>query len=156
VTNIEQIQQLIEEIGPELNVQGVLQIAEDHWALVYDEQTIVEITHAAERKCLTLRVELGDADPENQLDTYRSMLAYSARSEETGGIRIALDSPYGSLVQILDLFTEELEGFTLITVLANFVETARTWQALLAAGGISPETAVAIPDEAGTPAGIRV
>ena len=155
MTSLEQTRKLLEEIGPQLNVQGILEVAEDQWALVYEEQLIVEISHEADRKCLTFGVELGEPEPEQQLETYQSMLAYSALGDRTGGVRIALESPYGCLVQILDLFTEDLDGVTLATAIDNFVDTARTWRELLASGGISLSE-IEETDEIGPEAGIRV
>jgi len=154
MTSVEQIRNLFEDVGPELDVQGVLQTEDDQWALVYDDQIVVEISHEVDRKCLTLGAELGEPAEEDLLETYRSLLAYSALGDRTGGIRIALEAPYGSVVQLLDLFTEDLDLVTLISVLDNFVEKVRTWRELLAAGGISPED---VPDagESRIPPGIR-
>jgi len=154
MTSVEQIQNLFEEVGPELDVQGVLESADDQWALIYDDQIVVEISHEAERKCLTLGAELGEPAEENLVETYRSLLAYSALGDRTGGIRIALEAPYGSVVQLLDLFTEDLDQVTLIGVLDNFVDKARAWRELLAAGGVSPEDMADVA-AARIPPGIR-
>jgi Tir chaperone protein (CesT) family len=156
MTDLAQVQGLFEEIGPELDVLGVIQMGQDQWVLVYEEQLIVEINHDGDRKCLTIGVELGEPDPERQLETCQSMLTYSGMGDRTGGIRIALDSPFGCLIQLLDLFTEELDRVMLITVLGNFVETARSWRGVLTGGGISLED-IAQPDASeAPPEGIRV
>lgn len=134
INTIDVITELLTEIGPDLNAPGVLQYAEDQWAIVYDEQTMVDICYRDDRHCLTLTLELGNPPPEPQLDTYRCLMAYSALTDQTGGIRIALDSPDGTLVQLLDLFTEDLDRVTLERAVNDFIDTGRAWRKVVEQG----------------------
>lgn len=134
INTVEVVAELLTEIGPDLNARGVLQLAEDHWAIIYDEETIVGIRYYPDRHCLTLNIELGSPPTETQLDTYRYLLAYSGLTEQTGGVRIALDLPDSGLLQLYDLFTEDLDRVTLEAVLNNFIATAQSWRKVLRKG----------------------
>ena len=134
INTVDVIAELLKEISSDLDAQGVVQVQEGHWTVVYDEQTIVELCYQAERHCLELSLELGSPPEERQADTYRYLMAYSALTDQTGGIRIVLDAPDGALVQLFDLFTEDLDRVTLQAVLTNFIETARAWRTVVEKG----------------------
>lgn len=134
INTVDVVEDLLTEIGPDLDVQGVLSLEEGLWVVVYDEKTIVVVRHDPDRKCLNFTIDLGNVPPGNELTAYRHLLAYSSLTERTGGIRIVLDSPQGGLVQMLDLFTEDLDHPTLETVIGNFVSTARAWRTVIARG----------------------
>ena len=134
INTVDVVEELLTEIGPDLDALGVLRYAEGNWAIVYDKQTIVEISYQQERRCLALMVELGPAPADTRLDTYRFLMAYSSLTDQTGGLRIALDSPEGELLQLLDLFTEDLDRVRLEGALNRFTEAARAWRKVLQMG----------------------
>ena len=137
MTELEQMTRLVNELGSKLELQAILEHEEAEWSVVFDGNAIVELTYESSRKCLTLEIDLGTCDLDRRQETLESLMTYAGLTEQTGGIRIALNSPDGEFIQLLDVFIENLDVAQLATVLSNFVKLARSWRTALSAGGIA-------------------
>ena len=73
--------------------------------------------------------------PGERLALYELILQYNARWKETGGVRLALDGPEGSVVLAYDMPLAGLDLPRLQTVIRNFRDTLDGWRKIVAASG---------------------
>ena len=125
MTSVEQVQDLMSNIGSDLQVEGVLQHGDVEWGVAFEEQTILSIEFQEERNCLAFECTLGLPPTEQRLETLEDLAAFSRRGLEDGGQRVTLDSPNGSLTLLLDLACNEIDHVALVSAIENFFDLAR-------------------------------
>jgi hypothetical protein len=136
----EQIQGLIEAVGPEVEaVQAVGQTGDTEWAVMFDTDTTVMLDLVTEQQKLVLSIDLGRPAQESRLATYETMLAYNVLWQETGGVKMGLGGTNGRLVQMFELNTAGLDLDLLASVLEGFVAKALVWREQIAQGAGSAE-----------------
>ena len=125
---IEHIQQLIQELGPNMpDVDAVIQTEEPSWAVQFSDETVIIIEAAEDPGRMVLSSELGSAIDSLQLPIYETLLCYNLLWRETGGVKIGLAGPNGALILSIELC---LEGLTLMDFqvsMTNFANIARSW-----------------------------
>ena len=127
-TPVEQIQQLMQELGPATpDIDAVVQTEEPSWAIQFSDETIVIIEPAEDPERMVLSAELGSASDTLQLPIYETLLCYNLLWKDTGGVKMALSGPGGELVLLYELFSANLTLNELQTVLSNFVSIAQIW-----------------------------
>ena len=154
---------LMAEIGPCLNLLELTEYEDDDsWWLVFDQQTVVIADYVAAEDRLVLSATVATPAAADRLRIYATVLQYNYHWEDTGSIRMALEGPAGSLVQISDLRVTGLDLQTLHNGLSNFNDKIHAWrEALHPQTSASTQTATTSgeennqPDTAPTP-GIRV
>jgi hypothetical protein len=136
MTGKEQVHDLMSGIGPLLELLEVTEFDEENvWTLVVDEETVVFADYQDEGERLVLSTEVGAPPPGDRKGLYELLLTYNNQWGETGGVRLALDAPDGSVVQIYDLALAGLDLPKLQAVIGNFVDVARAWREIVARGG---------------------
>ena len=74
-TTIEQIQQLIQELGPHMqDIDAIVQTEEPSWAIQFSDETIIIIEAAEEPARMVFSAELGNANDANQHTVYEALL----------------------------------------------------------------------------------
>lgn len=133
--SLDRIQLLIEELGPATEeVAEVQQQGEGEWTVFFDDESAVGLDFVPEQEKLVLSAELGAPPAEGKAATYEFVLIYNFNWTESGGIKVGLDAPDGSLELMFELNSASLDLPTLQLVLASFAEKARAWRELIAAG----------------------
>lgn len=136
MTTLEQVQRLIDELGPAHgDIAAVVQNGEAEWAVVFDENEILSLEYDAEQSKLSLSISLGAPAVEKRLEVYQTLLCYSFLRQETGGVAMALAGPEGEAFQMFDLNAHDLSLDRLSTVVDGFMEKARVWRAYVADAG---------------------
>ncbi|MEW4486688.1 type III secretion system chaperone [Thalassoglobus sp. JC818] len=138
MTEIEQINCLLKEVADICEVQQLLRLRTDQWGFVFSENLQTVIGFDSMRKCLTLSCEIGVPADERKLDTYEQLLVYASLDTQTGGVRVALDAPDGSLLLLLDMFVEDLDTTTFAEVLEHFIDKVNLWRQSIAKGQTMP------------------
>lgn len=129
----EHVHNLMLEIGPLLGLMAVTEYdSENAWTILVDEDTIIFADFDESQKRLVLSAEAGQPQSDNRKFIYGILLQYNNQWHETGGVRMALDGPEGSVVQIFDLPVVDLDIVQLQTTVANFVDTLMAWREILA------------------------
>ncbi len=135
MASLEQIQLIIEELGPATEeVLEVQQHEEAAWTVVLDEATAVGLDFMADQEKLVLSMELGAVPEDRKTASYEFMLLYNFNWPQSGGIKLGLDAPEGNVVLMFELNVSQLELPELQHILASFVEKARAWRELVAIG----------------------
>lgn len=128
-TTIEQIQQLIQELGPHMqDIDAIVQTEEPSWAIQFSDETIVIIEAAEEPARMVFSAELGSANDANQHAIYEALLCYNLMWRDTGGVKIGLAGPQGALIISTELCLEGLMLNDLQFTLKNFLKITRSWQ----------------------------
>ena len=131
-TTIEQIQQLIQELGPSMqDVDAIVQTEEPSWAIQFSDETIVIIEAAEDPARMVFSAGLGSASDTNQHAVYEALLCYNLMWRDTGGVKIGLAGPQGALIISTDLCLEGLILNDLQLTLKNFLKITRSWQAFV-------------------------
>jgi hypothetical protein len=132
------IGEIMAEAGPRLDLLQVREYEDrDLWTLLLDEEILVYADYVADRDMLVLSAEVADLPAEGRAARHELLLQYNNQWAETGGVRMALDGPGGTVVQILEMPAAGLGTQTLGTVLSGFAEVLRNWRPILEA---TPET----------------
>lgn len=133
--SLDRLQLLIEELGPATEeVAEVQQIGEGEWTVFFDDETSVGLDFVPEQEKLVFSAALGAPPAETKAATYELVLIYNFNWPQSGGIKIGLDSPGGSLELLFECHAASLDMPTLQQLLTSFAEKARAWRELVAAG----------------------
>lgn len=143
-TNLERMQIMMEEIGPNMTeIEAVIQSEEKNWAIQFDDQSIIMLEWADNPDRVVLTAMLGTPTESMQLSVYETLLCYNLLWKDTGGVKMALSGPGGELVLLYELFSVNLSLNELQTVLANFVSIAQVWSVYVT--GESDQAAPSLP-----------
>lgn len=143
-TTIEKIQQLIQELGPAMqDIDAIIQTEEPSWAIQFSDETILLIESAEDPERMIFSAELGHAADNKQRAIYEAMLCYNLMWRDTGGVKISLAGPQGSLIISTELCLAGLMLNDLERSLTNLVKIVRAWQGFVQQEGDAP---VSLPD----------
>jgi hypothetical protein len=127
-TTVEQIQQLMQELGPSLpDIDAVVQTEEPSWAVQFSDETVLIIEPSEDPARMIFSAELGSATDDLQLPIYETLLCYNLMWRETGGVKIGLAGPKGALIVSSELCLEGLTLMNLQEAINNFANIARSW-----------------------------
>jgi hypothetical protein len=133
---IEKIQQLLQELGPSTpEIDAVAQTDDPSWAIQFSDETVLLIEAAEEPGRMVISADLGHATESNQQSIYEILLCYNLLWRQTGGVKIGLAGPKGSLVISTEVCVEGLSLNDLQHDLMNFVVIVRSWSKYVAEGG---------------------
>ena len=96
--------------------------------LVVDDSTVVYADFIAAGERLMLSIELGRPPEASRHRVYELLLLYNHAWPDTGGVRMALESQGGPIVQLFETDTNDLDIAGLRNVLGGFIELARHWR----------------------------
>jgi hypothetical protein len=126
---------LMTEIGPALELAEVEEFERENlWVLTAGDGMVLFAEHQPDDGRLWLSTEVCEP-PGERLVLYELILQYNARWKETGGVRLALDGPEGSVVLAYDMPLAGLDLPRLQTVIRNFRDTLDGWRKIVAASG---------------------
>jgi hypothetical protein len=129
MTTIEQIQQLIQELGPNMqDVDAIVQTEEPSWAIQFSDETIVIIEAAEQPARMIFSADLGSASEDSQKSVYGALMCYNLMWRDTGGIKIGLAGPNGSLIISAELCLDGLILNDFQNSLSNFLKITRSWR----------------------------
>ena len=129
MAGVENIQQLMTEIGPLVDaIEWIEQEDEHHWAIGFDENLVMLVAFDAEARKVVFSVEIGCPPEEIQQQFYKALLASNAQWDESAGCRMAIDTPGGSVVQIFDLCQLDLDLSALAMAIQDLVARAKGWR----------------------------
>src|SRR3954453_10385430 len=110
MTGPSRVQALMREIGPLLELEQVSDFdGEREWALVVDAATVVHADYVEADDRLMLSIELGRPPEASHHRIYELLLLYNHGWPETGGVRMALESPGGTVVQLFETGAADLD-----------------------------------------------
>ena len=138
-TTIEQIQQLMQELGPATpEIDAVVQTEEPSWAIQFADESIIVIEPAEEPARLVMSAELGAAPEAGERKLYEALLSYNLLWRDNGGVKIGLAGPKGSLILNWELCLEGLTLMDLQAAMARFRKIAASWQHYVAKADSEP------------------
>ncbi len=127
-TTIEQIQQLLKELGPSMSeIDAVVQTEEPSWAIQFSDETIIIIEPADEPSRMVISAELGAAAEAQQRTVYETLLCYNLMWRDSGGVKIGLAGPQGALIISTEICVQGLVLTDLQQHLNTFLKIVRSW-----------------------------
>lgn len=128
MTTIEKIQQLVQELGPATpEIDAVVQTEDPSWAIQFSDETIIIIEPADDPSRMVISAELGAAAEGQQRIVYETLLCYNLLWRDSGGIKVGLAGPQGSLIISADVCLDGLTLGDLQEALKRFLNVARSW-----------------------------
>jgi Tir chaperone protein (CesT) family len=125
---------LMAEIGPAMGLAEVAEFERDNlWTLVVNEGTVLFADYDPEDARLWLSADVCVPWPGDRSRLYELLLQYNAQWRQTGGTRLALDGPEGSVILAYDLPVAGLDLHGLRTIVSNFRDTLDGWRKIVAA-----------------------
>ncbi|MCG8650557.1 MAG: type III secretion system chaperone [Pirellulales bacterium] len=123
---------LFAEVGPLLsNIEEIRFDGDSQWAIAFDEKTIVMAACDEASGKLTFWVELTELPESADSETLQMLLCFNFLWQETGGARIALNQPGGTVMLVFDVVAEGLDVNSLAHVLENMVDHTGRWRQAL-------------------------
>jgi hypothetical protein len=128
MTTIEQIEQLVKEIGPAMpEIDAIVQTEDPSWAIQFSDETIIILEAADDPSRIVISTELGAAAEAQQRAVYETMLCYNLMWRDSGGVKIGLAGPQGALIISTDVCIEGLTLQALQQEIQGFLKIARAW-----------------------------
>lgn len=132
-TTIEQIQQLVQEIGPSMpEIDAVVQTEEPSWAIQFSDETIIILEATDEPSRIVISAELGAVAEGQQRVAYETLLCYNLMWRDSGGVKIGLAGPHGTLIISVDVCLANLTLSDLQQEISKFLKVARSWTQYIA------------------------
>jgi hypothetical protein len=133
---VEKIQQLLQELGPSTpDIDAVAQTEDPSWAIQFSDETVILIEPTDDPGRMVISADLGHTTDSMQLPIYETLLCYNLLWRQTGGVKIGLAGPKGSLIVSTEVCVEGLTLNDLQQELMNFVMIVRAWSRYVADGG---------------------
>ena len=128
MTTIEQIENLVKELGPAMpDIDAVVQTEEPSWAIQFSDESIIIIEPADDPSRMVISTELGAAAEAQQRIVYETLLCYNLMWRDSGGVKIGLAGPQGALIISIDVCVDGLTLAGLQQELQRFLNIARSW-----------------------------
>ncbi|WP_298774600.1 type III secretion system chaperone [uncultured Shewanella sp.] len=127
--NVKQIDMMFSELGALIDAESIIRFDDHHWKIVFVEGQVVDIIHTLDSHKLTLESAMSPRMPIKLEAFYTMLLEYNYCWRDTGGIRIAIHND--NIIQLFDLFTQDLNVNVLVDVLKRFVERLSVWRTIL-------------------------
>ncbi len=127
-TTIEQIRQLVQELGPSMpDIDAVVQTEEPSWAIQFSDETLLIMEAADDPARIVISAELGAAAEAQQRTIYETLLCYNLMWHNSGGAKIGLAGPQGALIISTELCLQGLTLADLQQELGKFLKIVRSW-----------------------------
>ncbi len=127
-TTIEQIQQLVQEVGPSMpEIDAVVQTEEPSWAIQFSDDTVIILEPADDPSRIVISADLGGVADAQQRVVYETLLCYNLMWRNSGGVKIGLAGPQGTLIISADICLNNLTLSDLQKEIGNFLKIARSW-----------------------------
>jgi hypothetical protein len=128
MTTIEQIENLVKELGPAMSdIDAIVQTEDPSWAIQFSDETIIILEPADDPSRIVISTELGAAAEAQQRTVYETMLCYNLMWRDSGGVKIGLAGPQGALIISTDVCIEGLTLQDLKQEIERFLQIARSW-----------------------------
>ena len=128
MTTIEQIENLVKELGPAMpDIDAIVQTEDPSWAIQFSDETIIILEPADDPSRIVISTELGAAAEAQQRTVYETMLCYNLMWRDSGGVKIGLAGPQGALIISTDVCIESLTLQELKQEIQRFLTIARSW-----------------------------
>ena len=128
MTTIEQIENLVKELGPAMpEIDAIVQTEDPSWAIQFSDETIIILEPADDPSRIVISTELGAAAETQQRTVYETMLCYNLMWRDSGGVKIGLAGPQGALIISTDVCIESLTLQELKQEIQRFLTIARSW-----------------------------
>ncbi|KVZ50918.1 type III secretion system chaperone [Burkholderia ubonensis] len=133
----EQLSNIIASIGPQIDdVVRIFQGNESRWTVQFSDIDIdIEFDEAEER--LHFSTVVGPLLEWRKIEILELLLTYSLLYKETGGVRMAMTSVGGDVVQLFDVMASRIDPGMLTEILSRLVENTKIWQAFFSAADLS-------------------
>ena len=142
----DQIRLLMAEIGPMLDLAEVYESADGNsWTLTNQDGGQIFVEFMPDDDRLWLSADVGTPRAEDCTRLYSLLLQYNARWRETGGVRLVLDAPEGTVVQAYDMPAAQLDVPKFVTVFANFATVLGGWRNIVSDAGSAPQVSDPVP-----------
>jgi hypothetical protein len=143
-----QFSQMMAELGPLFDLAAVLELDQDQgWKLAVDEDTVVSVERDSDTGKVVLSVEVAVVPAETTRELMEMLLVYNGQWARTGGVRMSLAAPGGTVVQSVDLSDAALDLSALATVLKNFLDIRAGWRTIIDPAGQSTRLAPPLGEE---------
>lgn len=133
---VEQTRQLLLDVIPLIEgAKALLRIDDDHWIVVFTDETAVGVRADRQLGKLELSTPVGTPTAELRNSTWHTAMVFNGQQERTNGQRFSINGPNGELHLLVDLGIQGLEINRLTEIISAFADRGRTWAKLFALNG---------------------
>ena len=126
-TTIEQIQKLVEEVGPSMpEIDAVVQTEEPSWAIQFSDDTVIILEPADDPSRVVMSADLGGVADAQQRIVYETLLCYNLMWRSSGGVKVGLAGPEGTLIISADVCLDNLTLSDFQQEIGKFLKITRS------------------------------
>ncbi|WP_298768925.1 type III secretion system chaperone [uncultured Shewanella sp.] len=129
MTKLNNLSLIIDELGKTLNPDVIIHHNEQTWTITLSENFCVDVFYISDNNKVVFQSEIEHPNINEEIIT-KLLLQFNYNWIETGGVRMAQDTDSKSIIQIYDLFLEDLTLSIFIDALERFIEKAKVWSHL--------------------------
>lgn len=132
MATFEQIDGLMQALGPVLDPLAIEAAAEENlWGIAMEEDLVVIVELDESKNCLVLSADLGAPPAGDRMALYELLLQFNFHWQTTGGNRMSLDGPEGAVVQIFEIHADQVDAMQMKSIVTSFSEVAKAWRELI-------------------------
>ena len=132
MATFEQVESLMEQLGPVLDPLEIVGFPDQSvWGLQIDEETRLFVDYDNQYNKLVVSCDLGAPTSNDRARLYELFLQSNYTWQATGGTRLAIDSPGGNVILLVDLSPDNLTVNDFSKMLAGFSRSAQTWKEII-------------------------
>ncbi|MEM6655710.1 MAG: type III secretion system chaperone [Planctomycetota bacterium] len=133
MVDTEQVRERMTALGPMIDELEYVGQEEDgkHWVLELEDGAsfVVHLDDVAQK--LTFSTDIGVPSEAARAAAYEKLLVYNRLWPNTGGVRMSLDEPSGSVQMSYQLFRLGLDDTELISLLTDLIAKAKAWRSVI-------------------------
>ncbi|MCL1127589.1 type III secretion system chaperone [Shewanella surugensis] len=141
MSDAKQVDLILTELGAMMAIDSINKHDEDSWSIQFEDNKLVELFYTSSQHKLTLQYHIGIPTLSEINKLHNLLLEYNLSWPESGGVQMALNKSDGSVIQLFQLFTQDLSVQVMIDVLTNFIERADIWQGIIHDQGLFNQVA---------------
>lgn len=135
MSSAETAERLLEELGPILDPEAILKLAEPGlWSVVVRDDIQIDVSFEEADETFLFKAPLGGVPQDRAKGVYEMLLRFSFLVRETGGLHAALDGD-GEAVLIYRHPASDLEVSRLALLLNNLADSVAAWSDAIAGAG---------------------
>ncbi|HVJ66404.1 MAG TPA: type III secretion system chaperone [Caulifigura sp.] len=142
MTPAEHLRQLLTEIGPALDLEGVSEFDDGTFVIVRDDDSTIYAELTEDGDVLVLSSELGTPDEECRLATFETALIANYSAASPSSPRIGLAGRNGPLQAVKPLEVSSVDFERLKGSINELFRLVDQWRNVMSRGGVAPQPIV--------------
>ena len=129
MATMKELEMLMSQVGPVLDPIAIDEIEEGKvWIIYFAQDQLVFLKYNAANESLVISSVLGVPPAGDRTALYELLLQINFHLDAAGGLRMAVNSPGGEVVQMFEIGEDDFDVPRLCELLSSFNKVANVWR----------------------------